>query len=284
MTNRIIGLVAAAAFALASVATPAWTQDSKPSFPEGSTMDSIQKRGRLIVGIKYDQPGIGLMNPSTGSVEGFDVEMAKIVANALGLTSDDIEFKETVSKNRIPFVTNGLVDVVIAFFGVTDRNREAVGMAGPYIETGTQALVRIEERDKYKTVDDLKGIKACAATGSDTLRIAAQIGAEPIGFDTYNECVQQLITGGVDAMLLTGVLLAGYAEQNRGKVAITVEPFHHFPIGMALKREDAEFCHFLNQTIQAAIDDGSWQEAFDSTIGQMGADRVPPPSKVGPGC
>lgn len=273
-----------AALTLANVATPAWTQDSKPAFPEGSTMDTIQKRGRLIVGIKYDQPGIGLMNPSTGKVEGFDVEMSRIVAKALGLEPDALEFKETVSKNRIPFVTNGLVDVVIAFFGVTDKNKEAVGMAGPYINAGTQALVRIEDKDKYTTVEDLKGIKACAATGSDTLRIAGQIGAEPIGFDTYNECVQQLITGGVDAMLLTGVLLAGYVEANPGKLAITVEPFYAFPIAIALKREDTVFCDFLNQTIQAAIDDGSWQAAFDRTIGEMGAERVPPPSQVGPGC
>lgn len=283
MRNRFLGLLMAGALAFTTAAAPAMAQGA-PSFPAGSTMDAIQKRGKLIVGIKYDQPGIGLMNPSTGKIEGFDVEMARIVAKGLGLSPDAIEFKETVSKNRIPFITNGLVDVVIAFFGVSAKNKEAVGMAGPYFNAGTQALVRIEDIDKYKTVEDLKGKKGCAATGSDTLKIASKIGAEPVGFDTYNECVQQLLTGGVDAMLLTGVLLAGYKQKNEGKVEIVIEPFHAFPIAIGLKKEDAAFCAFLNETIRKSTDDGSWQAAFDGTIGKMGAQKVEPPEQIGPGC
>lgn len=282
MRNKLLTWLTVGALAFTSSLGTVLAQDA-PKFEPGTTMEKIQQRGKLIVGIKYDQPGIGLLNPSSGQVEGFDVEMAKIVAKHLGLAPDSIEFKETVSKNRIPFIQNDLVDVVIAFFGVSEKNKAVIGMAGPYFNAGTQALVRIEDKDKYKTVEDLKGIKACAATGSDTLKIAAEIGAQPVGFDGYNECVQQLLTGGVDAMLLTGVLLAGYKEKNAGKVEITVEPFHEFPIAIGLKKDDAPFCEFLNDTIKDSIADGSWQAAFDSTIGKMGAQKVPPPN-VGPGC
>src|SRR5688572_4818434 len=77
----------------------------KPKFAAGSTMEKIQKAGKLRVGTKFDQPLFGLKNPATGKVEGFDVEIAKIIAKELGLDPEsDVEFTESVSKNREPFI------------------------------------------------------------------------------------------------------------------------------------------------------------------------------------
>jgi len=258
--------------------------EDKPAFPAGTTMETIQSRGKLVVGVKYDQPGMGLMNPSTGRLEGFDIEISNKIAASLGLTEDQIEFKEAVSKNRIPFIDNGVVDIVIASFGITPESKKAVDLAGPYFKTGMQALVRVEEKDKYKTFEDLKGVKACATTGSDSLRVANRIGAVPVAFDTYNECVQQLITGGVDAIPLTTILLAGYVQANPGRVAIAVEPFNPYRFGIGLKKGDKPFCDFINKVLQTAIEDGSWQKALDATVGKMGVTNFPPPDDVGSEC
>lgn len=258
--------------------------DEKPAFPAGSTMETIQQRGRLIVGVKFDQPGMGLMNPSTGQIEGFDIEIARLVAKDLGLGPDQIEFKEAVSKNRIPFIDSGVVDIVIASFGITPESKKAVNLAGPYFNSGMQALVRVEDRDRFKTFEDLKGVKACGTTGSDSLRVVNKIGAVPVAFDTYNECVQQLITGGVDAVPLTTILLAGYAQANAGKVAIAVEPFNPYRFGIGLKKDDKAFCDFLDKSIQAAIDGGAWQAALQGTLGKMGVDGFSPPTDVGSEC
>lgn len=280
MRIRISSAIVSVFFALSFQAS---AQD-KVSFPAGTTMEKIQQRGKLIVGVKYDQPGMGLMNPSTGRLEGFDIEISKKIAAGLGLTEDQIEFKEAVSKNRIPFIDGGVVDIVIASFGITPESKKAVDLAGPYFKTGMQALVRIEDKDKYKTFEDLKGVKACATTGSDSLRVSKRVGAEPVAFDTYNECVQQLITGGVDAIPLTTILLAGYVQANPGKVAIAVEPFNPYRFGIGLKKGDKPFCDFINKTLQAAIDDGSWQKALDATVGRMGVTNFPPPDDVGSDC
>ncbi|MEX0791095.1 MAG: ABC transporter substrate-binding protein, partial [Actinomycetota bacterium] len=59
------------------------TTESAPEFEEGSTMAEIQERGTLNVGTKFDQPLFGLKNPVNEDIEGFDVEMAKIVAQAI---------------------------------------------------------------------------------------------------------------------------------------------------------------------------------------------------------
>src|SRR3954447_10957180 len=56
------------------------SSEKAPSFPAGSAMANIQARGKLNVGIKFDQPGFGLKNPTTGQVEGFDAEIAKLMA------------------------------------------------------------------------------------------------------------------------------------------------------------------------------------------------------------
>ncbi|PZS32883.1 MAG: ABC transporter substrate-binding protein, partial [Pseudonocardiales bacterium] len=78
-----------------------------PKFAAGSTMERLSKAGKITVGVKYDQPGLGNKNPSTGNPEGFDVEVAKIVAGRLGIAANKIHFIETVSKNREPFIQNG---------------------------------------------------------------------------------------------------------------------------------------------------------------------------------
>src|SRR5688500_16949776 len=91
-----------------------------PKFPLNSTMDQIQKRGKLKVGIKFNQPGFGQVD-SNNQVQGFDAELASLIAQELfGGTKSEarskINFIETVPKNREPFIQNNEVDIVIATY------------------------------------------------------------------------------------------------------------------------------------------------------------------------
>ena len=87
--------------------------------------------GKLVVGIKYDQPGLGLKNPD-GSFSGFDVEVAKYVADKLGVPADSIEFKEAKSAEREGLIERGEVDYIVATYSITDTRKEKVNFAGPY--------------------------------------------------------------------------------------------------------------------------------------------------------
>src|SRR5436853_3872189 len=85
--------------------TTAGPTTTKPTFAAGSTMANLRAKGKIVVGTKFDQPGLGQKNPTTGKVEGFDVEMAKLIAVGLfgGSASDiesKIEFKESTTPNR----------------------------------------------------------------------------------------------------------------------------------------------------------------------------------------
>src|SRR5438874_2444257 len=92
-------------------AAPATTS---PAFAADSTMAKIVQRGKLVVGVKYDQPALGLLDPATGKPKGFDVSIALEIGHALGLRDDQIEFTEAVSANRIPYLQEARVDLVIA--------------------------------------------------------------------------------------------------------------------------------------------------------------------------
>ena len=100
------------------------TEEAVPEFPPGTTMARLQQAGTITVGVKFDQPGVGFRNLATGKLEGFDIEMAKLVATRLGLDTDDIRWVQAVSKDRVGFVQSGKVDIAIASFSIT-RERSA---------------------------------------------------------------------------------------------------------------------------------------------------------------
>jgi glutamate transport system substrate-binding protein len=243
---------------------------AQPDFPAGSTMARLQAAGRITVGVKFDQPGVGFRNPSTGKPEGFDIEMAKIVAAALGLSTGDIEWVQTVSPDRESYLVDGRVDVVIASYSITAKRRLTVGQAGPYYETGQRILVRKGNTD-ITGPEDLAGATVCSVKDSTSLATAQdEYHAKPVGLTTYTECVQRLLAGSVTAVTTDDAVLVGYARKQPDKLQVVGEPFHTEQYGIGYRRGDTEFCRFLSDTISTAVADGSWQRAFESTLGQVG--------------
>src|ERR687895_1997348 len=120
---------------------------------------SVAEKDNLIIGVKYDQPALGL---KTGSgVEGFDVDVAKYIAGKMGVAEGDIEFKEARSANRETFLQNGTVDMVIATYSITDARKPKVSFGGPVVVTHQDMMVRADD-NSIKSLQDLKGKKICA--------------------------------------------------------------------------------------------------------------------------
>ena len=106
--------------------------EDSPEFASGTTMADLADAGKITIGVKFDQPGIGFLEPGSDAPKGFDIEMGRIIAAGLGIDDDGIEWKQTVSDNREPFLQDGTVDLVIASYSITDDRRKVVGQAGPY--------------------------------------------------------------------------------------------------------------------------------------------------------
>ncbi|HZM57731.1 MAG TPA: glutamate ABC transporter substrate-binding protein [Acidimicrobiales bacterium] len=250
-----------------------------PEFDSGTTMAKLADAGKITIGVKFDQPGIGFLEPGADAPKGFDIEMGRIIAAALGIDDDGIEWKETVSDNREPFLGDGTVDIVLASYSITDERRQVVGQTGPYYVTGQQLLVRAEDEDSITKPEDTAGKKVCSVTGSTSLqRMVDEYGADPVPFATYSECVSQLENGTVDAVTTDGAILLGYAAENPDELSVVGEAFSEERYGIGFAKDDTEMCQFLNDTVEAAMDDGRWASAFEATLGQSGVDTPEAPA------
>jgi glutamate transport system substrate-binding protein len=184
-------------------------ETTEQTFPAGSTMARVQETGSIKVGVKFDQPGFGLKNPTTGEVEGFDVEIAELIVEAIG-EDVEIEFVESVSRNREPFIQDGTVDIVVATYTINDARKQVVDFAGPYFVAEQDIMVAADD-DSITEVGDLNGKNVCTVQGSTsaTNLAAAAPDANVTLFDTYSQCAEALGDGRVVAVTTDNTILAG---------------------------------------------------------------------------
>jgi len=251
-------------------------ENAADEFDDGTAMKDFADSGEITIGVKYDQPGIGFKGATDDMPVGFDPEIGKILAASLGIAPEDITWKETISDNREPFLEEGEVDLVIASYSITDERRQVVGQAGPYYVTGQQLLVKSDS--DIETLDDVKGQEVCSVTGSTSLDNIKAEGAKPRGFDTYSECVDQVLSGTVDAMTTDGAILLGYAAEHPDELKVVVDPFSEERYGVGYSKDKPEMCQWIVDTLTEAEDNGDWATAFEATLGKSGVDTPEPPA------
>src|SRR5512139_3257 len=252
------------------------SENAAYNFEDGTRMKELAESGEITIGVKYDQPGIGFKGAADDMPKGFDPEIGKLLAASLGIKPEDITWKETISDNREPFLQSGEVDLVIASYSINDERRAIVGQAGPYYVTGQQLLVK--KGSDIQSVDDIKGKEVCSVTGSTSLDNVEAKGAKPRGFDTYSECVDQVLNGTVDSMTTDGAILLGYVAEHPDDLEVVGEPFSEERYGIGYSKDSPEMCQWITDTIKKAEDDGTWAKAFEATLGESGVDTPEPPA------
>jgi glutamate transport system substrate-binding protein len=252
-----LGLVATLALSLAGCA----------GSPAGGDPGS---GGKVIIGVKFDQPGLGLKNGD--AFEGFDVEVGRYVAKALGYT--DVEFKETPSAQRETLLQSDQVKMIFATYSITDDRKQKVSFAGPYFIAGQDLLVS-SSNTEITGPETLNGKKLCSVVGSTSAKkikdtIANQVQLQE--YDTYSKCVEALASGSIDAVTTDNVILAGFAAQSQyaGKLKVVGKPFSTERYGVGIKKGDTKLCTAINDALAKMVSDGSWQKALDNTVGKSG--------------
>ena len=280
--RKMLGLAVAATVLLGTVACgddkdSGTVEVKKREFAAGSTMDRLQKAGKVNVGTKFDQRLFGLKGVS-GKVEGFDVEIAKIIAAELGIEESGINFVESISKNREDFIMNGTTDFIVATYTINDKRKEKVGFAGPYFTAGQDILVKKDDTT-ITGKESLAGKRVCSVTGSTPAkRIQEEIPQAKLTlFGTYTECVEAMKNNQVDATSTDDVILLGLMEQFPGEFKLVDNPFSTEPYGIGVKKEDTEFRNFINDVLEAAYKDGRYKAAYDKTLGKVQPTMPEPP-------
>ena len=263
------------------------TEAGPPKFEAGTTMAALQQKGKIVVGTKFDQPGFGLKNPTTGKVEGFDVEVAKLIAVGIfGGTVKDVEskveFVETVSAVRESSITDGKVDMVVATYTINDTRKQIVDFAGPYFVAKQDIMVK-KDNTSIKSVKDLNGKKVCSVQGSTSIKNVVLPQNAPqadlsIQFKTYSECAAALGDGRVEAVTTDNTILAGLVQQSAGAYKLLEKPFSDEPYGIGIKKGDDAFRTFINDRIEKITDGDEWTDAFDATLGKLDLKAPTPPT------
>ncbi|MBM7090285.1 glutamate ABC transporter substrate-binding protein [Streptomyces sp. SID9913] len=264
MKLRKVTAASAAVLALALTATACGGDDSNDS---GSS--SSGGGGKIKIGIKYDQPGLGLKEPD-GSFSGFDVDVATYVAKELGYEPDQIEWVETKSADRENALSRGDVKLIAATYSITDERKEKVDFAGPYLLAHQDLLIKSDSDISEAT--DLNDKKLCSVTGSTSAQNVKKDFAPKAQLSNrggYSECLSALQNGQVDALTTDDSILAGYAaqEQYKGKFKLAGLKLSNENYGVGVKKGDTETVDKVNKALEKMVSDGAWKEAVEKNFG-----------------
>ncbi len=233
----------------------------------------------LKIGIKFDQPGMGLNEG--GKYTGFDVDVATYIAGKLGTPADKIQWVQAATPQRETLIENGSVDLVVATYSINDTRKQRVSFAGPYFIAGQDLLIRADDTS-ITGPESLKGKKLCSVANSTSAQnVEKKVpGVNLQNFNTYSECMTALTssTKAVDALTTDDTILAGYASQAAyaGKVKVVGKPFSTENYGVGLKKGNIDLCNKVTAAINEMIKDGSWEKAVQANLG-------PANYKPGPG-
>lgn len=251
--------------------------NASASFAAGSTMEKINKAGVVKVGTKFDQPLFGMKGLS-GQPEGFDVEVAKMVAGALGVPADKIQWVETKSSVREEKIKKGEVDFIVATYTINAKRKAQVSFAGPYYEAGQQLMVKKDD-SKITGPDALKSnpsSKVCSVSGStpaDNIAKYLASKSQLVLFDDYSKCVDALKANQVAAVTTDNVILLGYVQESDGAYKLAGDTFTKEPYGIGIKKGDTAFCKFINDTLKANAE--GYKKAWEDTAGKVEGSTTP---------
>lgn len=274
--------VAIAAFALVATACggqeplgggqapePEVAQDVQ--FEAGTTMAELSEAGAITIGTKFDQPLFGLRGLD-GEMQGFDVEIGKIIAAGLGIAPDAITWVEAPSAQREDLIERGEVNLVVATYTINDERRQRVSFAGPYYQAGQTLMVR-SDNQQITGPESLRrsGARVCSVTGSTPSENIREFIDENqlVLFAAYSQCRDALRTNQVDAVTTDNVILLGYVSQSNGAFKLVGDTFTEEPYGIGITKGDVAFCGYINDTLTAAADSGAYADAWEATAGTV---------------
>ena len=229
-----------------------------------SALDQIKQKGELVVGTSADYPPYEFHTEVDGkdTIVGFDMEIAQAIADKLGVP---LKIVDMSFDNLLMSLANDEFDLVIAGLTADEERRKTTDFSDPYLESKNLILVRAEDADKYASLDDLKGVKGGAQTGSKPYNNCITYCGEEttVGLAKVQDLVMELV-GRLPVVTTLGSL------KKEELVRILTEPKN------ALCRQYRKLLELDNVTLEfenAALD-AIAQKAIDRKIGARGLRAV----------
>jgi polar amino acid transport system substrate-binding protein len=240
--------------------------------PANSFMKKIQDVGHLVVGVDQTTLLFGSLNPKTGIIEGFDIDMLRQVSQAIFGTPDKIQMVAITSAQRIPYVQQGKVDIVARTMTINCDRWKQVDFSTEYYRANQRVLVPLGS--PAQGLQDLGGKKVCATAGSTSSSNIKAAASHPVAVEVseWTDCLAALQQGRVDAVSTDDSILVGLQAQDP-YTKLVGQPFAPQPYGMAISKDHQDFVSFVNAVLDQMRANGAWANIYKTWIG----DPIPPP-------
>ena len=210
----------------------------------------IKKRGVLRVGIKVDVPFFGYIDPETNEIEGLEIDLARALAESIFGNEDAVELFAVNAKTRGPMLNNGIVDVVMATFTITEERQLVFNFSQPYYTDEIGVLVRNDSPIYDLSALDGKTVGvAQASTTSTALAAHAEALGITVSFREFANCPEimaALLDGRVDAFSIDGAILRGYVDDETRLLDKGFDPQEY---GIATKLENAAWARHVDNFV-----------------------------------
>src|SRR5215467_2683396 len=219
-----------------------------PGPSTAQTLDKIKQRGVLVVGTKADYKPFGFRD-TNGAIVGFEPDLAKDVADRLGVR---LELEPVVSANRMQFLQQGKIDLMLATMNVTAERRQTVGIVEPsYYASGVNVFVN--RKVALKRWEQLKDQKICGIQGAFYNKyVAEKYGADIVAFRGQNEAETALQQGNCIGWLYDDTAFQErLADPKWSAFEMPLETILTEPWGAAVRLEerDGPWGQFIAKTI-----------------------------------
>ncbi len=246
-----------------------------PPAKEGTLLRKIQDRGKLIVGVKYDSPSFGVLNQQTGNVEGFDAAIGREIAAYIFGDPNKIEFKEAVTQNRIPFLKDSTVDVILSTFTITEERLKDVDFSIVYYVQGNRLLVRKDS--PIQSIADLDGKKVAVNKGASQIDMFRKQNAELVLVNNASEALEKLLNREVEAMQGGDIALYGWLLEYPQLKAVGPRLTPEY-LGAGVAKGHPESLEVVNTVIKNLKTSGKWKAVWKAEIGdKFGIATIPDP-------
>lgn len=275
---------AAPAGPAAECGDPLRSYDPLPKLPPtGEITDravrQILERGHLVVGVSADTYLLGARNPLTGQIEGFDIDIARAVAQSLFGDPDRIQLRVITATQRMPFLQERRVDLVVRNMTITCDRWEKVAFSAEYYRSGQKVLVA--KGSEAQELADLKGQRVCAPRSTSTLDNLEKVpGVIPVPADNHTGCLVLFQQGKVDAITGDDTVLAGLAAQDPYAVVTKAAARSAEPYGIAVNQDDVYLVRYLNRLLADMETDGRWKQIYDRWLADTLGKAPAPPKAV----
>ena len=234
---------------------------------EQSSLEGILQRGELRVGFESGYMPFEMTDKKGGFV-GFDIDMAKEMAKAMGVKFVPVN---TAWDGIIPALTTKKFDIIMSGMTITQERNLKINFADPYIIVGQTILLNKKLAGKvnsYKDLNDPKYIVTSKLGTTGEMAVKRLIPkATYKSFETEPEAALEVVNGKADAFVYDLPYCAVFnAQQGKGKLVFLDKPFTFEPLAWAINKGDPDFLNWLNNFLRQVKNDGRYEQIYNKWI------------------